>query len=287
MNVVDPIVRSPEFYFNSTTFSPFRTAPSSPIPFGEPFGYQYHYTSAPASPAQAAAIQSQITAWAHPNPDSRCRNDNGGDVFDFAFSPSRYNQPFVHRSPEITASGKLFEKGRVRQLRERRRNSVAANSLRNGRRKSRSLSPLRDVGLLAKSTSPSTTPVKCGLSRKWPRLKDLFLFRSASEGRVTGRGSKDPLQNYTILPSVSPVNKKRGGEDKKVGGGSGGGGQETVRRGNRPAVSAHEKHYTENRAAAEEQKRKTALPFQRHGLLGLTLIDFSPAIRGKNKVVAV
>ncbi|XP_020702538.1 uncharacterized protein LOC110114113 [Dendrobium catenatum] len=265
MEVVAPLARSPDFHFNNTIFSAHTSAPSSPFPFGDQFNYRYHYTSAPGSPAQAAAIYSQCSPCS--------RNDNGGDMFEFAFSPSNYR----HRlSPEITTADKLFEKGRIRPLQERGRSLLAPNSLSNGRRKSRSLSPLRNEGLLAKDRSPSANPVKCGLSRKWPRLKDLLLFRSASEGRATGRGSKDPLQKYTVLPSASLLNNKRAGEEKKTGGG------ETVRRGSRPPVSAHEKHYTANRAAAEERKRKTPLPFQRHGLL--SFVDLSPAIRGKNKV---
>ncbi|KAH0459967.1 hypothetical protein IEQ34_010630 [Dendrobium chrysotoxum] len=272
MEVVAPLARSPDFHFNNTIFSSYTSAPSSPIPFGDPFNYRYHYTSAPGSPAQAAAIYSQCTEWAYPTPSSGSCNDNGGDLFEFAFSPSNYRH---RRSPEITTADKLFAKGRIRPLQERGRSLLAPNSPSNGRKKSRSLSPSRNEGLLAKDTSPSANPVKCGLRKKWPRLKDLLLFRSASEGRATGRGSRDPLQKYSVLPSASLLNNKRAGEEKKTGGG------ETVRRGSRPPVSAHEKHYTANRAAAEEQKRKTPLPFQRHGLLGF--VDFSPAIRGKNK----
>ncbi|KAI0507591.1 hypothetical protein KFK09_013717 [Dendrobium nobile] len=273
MEVVAPLARSPDFHFNNTIFSNHTSAPSSPFPFGDQFNYRNHYTSAPGSPARAAAIYSQCSEWAYPTPSPRSRNDNGGDLFEFAFSPSNFRH---RRSPEITTADKLFEKGIIRPLQERGRSLLAPNSLSNGRRKSRSLSPLRNEGLLAKDTSPSANPVKSGLSRKWPRLKDLLLFRSASEGRSTGRGSKDPLQKYTVLPSASLLNNKRAGEEKNKGGG------ETVRRGSRPPVSAHEKHYTANRAAAEERKRKTPLPFQRHGLL--SFVDLSPAIRGKNKV---
>jgi len=48
----------------------------------------------------------------------------------------------------------------------------------------------------------------CGSgSRKW-RLKDLFLFRSASEGRASG--GKDPLLKYSMLKSGG------GGNDAQV-----------------------------------------------------------------------
>ncbi|XP_020583298.1 uncharacterized protein LOC110026633 [Phalaenopsis equestris] len=212
--------------------------------------HQYLYTSAPASPARASPIRS------YPTPNSPHRNDASGDVFQFPFSPIRFHPPTV------------------------RRNSFHKKSSRQGRRKTRSLSPLRDEEHLTKPTSPSANPVKCGLSGKWPKLRDLLLFRSASEGRVTGRVSKDPLKNYTVLPSVSAVSCDGAGDDKKAGSRGGGG---VVRRVRQPAVSAHEKLYKAKRAAAEEQKRKTPLPFQRHGLLGL--VDFRPVIGGKSKVV--
>ncbi|XP_020583297.1 uncharacterized protein LOC110026632 [Phalaenopsis equestris] len=211
--------------------------------------HRYLYTSAPASPAQASPI------WSYPTPNSPHRNDTSGDVFEFPFSPIRFHPQTV------------------------RRNSFPKKSSRDGGRKTISLSPLKDEEHLTKPTSPSANPVKCGLSGKWPKLRDLLLFRSASEGRVTGRVSKDPLKNYTVLPSVSAVSCDRAGEDKKAGSKGGGG---VVRRVRRPAVSAHEKHYTAKRAAAGEQRRKTPLPFQRHGLLGL--VDFRPVIRGKHKV---
>ncbi|WCJ33755.1 hypothetical protein M5689_015094 [Euphorbia peplus] len=95
--------------------------------------------------------------------------------------------------------------------------------------------------------------------KKW-KLKDLLLFRSASEGRAIG---KDQLNKYTVLSKRSEVlaedvkNSSFRSTDSSVGSSS-------RRRGR---VSAHELHYTANRAVAEEMKRKTVLPYK-HGLLG-------------------
>lgn len=150
------------------------------------------------------------------------------------------------------------------------------------RRGSRSLSPIRGAGdfhnSLASSTTPTTNSLtKGGGSKRW-RLKDLLLFRSASEGRVTGRGRKDPLRKYTmlsLLPSFS--NKRRSGrEDAKNSSSEETDKNGSIRRGSGSAVSAHENHYTMNRAATEELKKKTALPFHRHGLFGY--LSFNPAI---------
>ncbi|RZR82445.1 hypothetical protein BHM03_00008867 [Ensete ventricosum] len=113
----------------------------------------------------------------------------------------------------------------------------------------------------------SSASVKSGGSKKW-KLKDLFLFRSASEGRATGRGSKDHLRSYTVL---LPPSKLAGGSES-VGGGAA------------DPPSAHEMYYSPNRAASEELKRKkkkTALPYQYHGLFGC--LRFNPAIHSIQK----
>lgn len=155
------------------------------------------------------------------------------------------------------------------------------------RRESRSLSPLREE---ASHRTPVTSPptstsasasaaapsVKSSGSKKW-RLKDLLLFRSASEGRATGRRSKDPLWKYTML-SVS-FNKRRPSEDAKSSGSFRSmDSSSSMKRGSSgPAVSAHELHYTANRAASEEQKKKTPLPYHRNTLFGC--LHFNPAVR--------
>lgn len=85
-----------------------------------------------------------------------------------------------------------------------------------------------------------------GDRRKWS-FKDLLLFRSASEGRGT---SKDPFRKYS--PSFKP-----GGIAGRPGSGSS----------QRATESTHESHYRMKRAASEEMKRRTTLPYK-HGLLG-------------------
>ncbi|KAA8536172.1 hypothetical protein F0562_028650 [Nyssa sinensis] len=100
--------------------------------------------------------------------------------------------------------------------------------------------------------------------RKW-RLKDLLLFRSASEGRAT---SKDHLKKYALLKKTSEdVKNSSFRSTDSVGSVS-----SSRRRG---PVSAHELHYTVNRAVSEEMKKKTFLPYNR-GLLGC--LGFNPAV---------
>ncbi|KAI0498536.1 hypothetical protein KFK09_019424 [Dendrobium nobile] len=271
--------RSPEFHFTTASNTTF---PSSPPLFGEPFNYQRHFTSAPSSPTRAAAA-------IYPHFSS-----------DFSFSSGD--------TPEISTADKLFEKGKIRPLhhpppiaaasspqsgeRGRRKNSPASN-FGNRSRETRSLSPLRNHSFFiqnstftSSSSSATATAGVGGGNWKW-RLKDLLLFRSASEGRATGRGSRDPLRKYTLLSSFtsfSSKSKKKGEEeeDSKCGsfrstescGGS-------MRRAGGQPASAHEIHYTANRAAAGEKRKKTPLPYQRQGLF--SCLQFNPAIRSITK----
>ncbi|KAJ8766651.1 hypothetical protein K2173_001171 [Erythroxylum novogranatense] len=142
------------------------------------------------------------------------------------------------------------------------------------RKGSRSLSPLRVSDIVfednqdgtvstsnkitcTSTTATSNSSTKSSYShRKW-NLKDFLLFRSASEGRAT---SKDPLANYLVLSKKEALEDVRNSSFRSMDRlGS------SRRRG--PPVSAHEMHYTVNRAVSEGMKRRTYLPY-RQGLLG-------------------
>jgi len=156
---------------------------------------------------------------------------------------------------------------------------VSAASSRS-RRATRSLSPFRGGGGgggIKDDEDPSSPPSPrtsmtrgCGSgSKKW-RLKDLFLFRSASEGRATGGGSKDPLFKYTMLsPSTSFSHPQK----LKSGDGSA-----SMRKGRGSTASASDMLYATNRAAAEDMRRRTTtpLPFHRNSLFGY--LRSNPAI---------
>lgn len=161
--------------------------------------------------------------------------------------------------------------------RERKSSSSFAPNSDSIRKGSRSLSPLRvcdimfdpeengqnDKTVLASGNNNSKPSYAATFlsaisfsrgNRKW-KLKDL-LFRSASEGRSTG---KDPLTKYTALSKkelVEDVKNSSFRSTDSVG--------SSRKRG---PVSAHELHYQMNRAVSEERKRKTYLPYRR-GVLG-------------------
>ncbi|OIT35591.1 PREDICTED: uncharacterized protein LOC109243166 [Nicotiana attenuata] len=130
-------------------------------------------------------------------------------------------------------------------------------------KKTRSLSPFRASDLLFDSeskqenTSISSSSFSSMITlwyRKW-KLKDLFLFRSASEGRAS---NKDQLNKF--------LKKTRSKEDVETSSfrstGSSVGSSSVSSSLRRREVSAHELHYTLNRAFSEEMKRKTFLPYK-------------------------
>ncbi|KAL8522738.1 hypothetical protein ACS0TY_012905 [Phlomoides rotata] len=172
-------------------------------------------------------------------------------------------------------------------------------------RKARSMSPLRFSQYELKSAaanrendvkeheSNETTP-SCSASssrsssygrnsKKWIFLKDL-LHRSKSEGRTNSKEkfwsaisfspakekktSSSAFSPPVLSPSSSRDEKKGKTETKKEKKASAAARKPANgvwrRRG---ALSAHELHYTANRAQAEEMKKKTFLPY-RQGLLG-------------------
>ncbi|KAB2095012.1 hypothetical protein ES319_A01G005900v1 [Gossypium barbadense] len=96
-------------------------------------------------------------------------------------------------------------------------------------------------------------------NKKW-KLRDLLLFRSASEGRATN--IKEPLRKYSVLGKKEVEDVKHAPSSTTAS---------SKRR--TPPVSAHELHYTVNRAVAEEMRRKTFLPYKQ-GLLGC--LGFNP-----------
>lgn len=139
------------------------------------------------------------------------------------------------------------------------------------RRAARSLSPLRDTQYTWEEETEQPAPpphnhknpIACSAltsasvkgHKKW-RLKDLFLFRSASEGRAA---DKDPLKKHTAAMRLQSSFQAIEGPGSR----------------RRAPVSAHELHYTVNRAVSVDLKKKTFLPYKQ-GIIGL--LAFNPAV---------
>ncbi|KAK1358815.1 Serine carboxypeptidase-like 26 [Heracleum sosnowskyi] len=265
-----------EFVFDSASTSPYVSCPSSPQRLGN------HYFSAPTSPTRAAAFyrdhfleendnfatSSKIPfSWEEKKGGPILKNSRKNENIDFEFQ--LIGQLEV---PSISAADELFDGGKIRLLKpplpELQIDSPKTKNL---------VSPVEKIkqgdNTVFKETKPRDhdQPKKIKSSSSLERarsdlqnakhnksalawysklkLKDLLLFRSISEGHK---------EKYGMI-------RKRCNEDVKNSSfrSTESGGSVSSRR----RVSAHEWHYTANRAAAEEMRKRTFLPYKR-GLLG-------------------
>ncbi|XP_022844078.1 uncharacterized protein LOC111367439 [Olea europaea var. sylvestris] len=300
MEVVIPVNKM-DFDFNS----PHVSAPSTPKRFGE------FYCSAPTSPTHLAQFYRDFDDFSNraSGVTSRVPFGSPKNEGDFAFDIGEESS-----EKESLSAEELFDGGVIKHLKTPSRlqastgarikgdysprhkkeadpfaissqSATAEHSHRRGRerapaavlssssrRATRSLSPARDSDQNSRDQEEKkqqNTKILCSSSsskchRKW-RLKDFFLFRSASEGRAA---DKDPLRKYTAgfrksyEDAKNPNFRRMDSQDS---------GSNSSRRGK---VSAHELHYTTNRAVSEDLKKKTFLPYKQ-GILGR--LSFNPA----------
>ncbi|KAJ6335169.1 hypothetical protein OIU78_011916 [Salix suchowensis] len=100
------------------------------------------------------------------------------------------------------------------------------------------------------SVSSNSSSSSKSSSRKW-RLGNFLLFRSASEGHAH---DKDRLRKYSGL-----FRKREDGKETSFWSTDSSGSASSNRKG---PVSAHELHYTANKAVSENLKKKTFLPYK-------------------------
>ncbi|CDO97153.1 unnamed protein product [Coffea canephora] len=297
-----------DFNFDSTCTSPYISAPSSPQRFGT------FFFSAPTSPTRASSFYADFNNFSLHQDDHETSHESlSAFAFDFSGQlelsslsadelfdggkikplkpPPRLQSavadslsPKSPRSPKKKIKEALSPRHKMKDfdpfaaaLEQTQRTQKPPSIRQKG---TRSLSPFRVSDLLldhrennqqnAKNNSASSfsSSFSWFWYRKW-KLKDLLLFRSASEGRAT---SKDHLNKYSTL-------KKNNTEQEDVKNSSfrstdsvGSSVSSSKRRGQ---ASAHELHYTANRAVSEELKKKTFLPYKQ-GLLGC--LGFNPGI---------
>lgn len=283
------VIPTTDFHFNS---SPYSTEPSTPKRFGN------FYLSAPSSPTRFSDFYRDFD-WKEENPSTQNQSPSSKPSCEdeFAFDFHSESEKTILPAEELFESGKIRslkpprsrfsastentqkrteqERGRkgnpliektgkrTEQERGRERNPSLASS-NSARREARSQSPERvskypwedeeeQETKQTKQSSNSSLFSKIG-SRKW-RLKDFFLFRSASEGR-----------KYTAM-LFRKQEEVKSSSFRSIEGGS--------KRKGQGNVSAHELHYTVNRAVSEDLKRKTFLPYKQ-GILGR--LAFNPAV---------
>ncbi|CAN0878964.1 hypothetical protein LINGRAHAP2_LOCUS12759 [Linum grandiflorum] len=298
-----------EFNFDSSCSSPYLTAPSSPLPFGSTAAANSFF-SAPTSPTPAAAANRPSNSeFEFDFGGQLCRSSfsaadelfHCGKILplrsppdsEFATSPKKMREfDFEEESEDRGREWRIFTSCSSYNFDSDVNSSSAASSGRRGT--TRSLPPMRisdvmseqdddevEIGGKTKQSYAaaflSAMKVGGGRYKKW-KIRDFLLFRSASEGRAT---SSEQLMaaKYAVLSRRKSLPPSPAAED--VSGGKGSSFRSTTessfgssrRLRQSAAVSAHEMHYTVNRAAAEEMKRKTYLPYKQ-GLLGC--LGFNP-----------
>ncbi|RDX87120.1 hypothetical protein CR513_31449, partial [Mucuna pruriens] len=297
-----PPPSSMDFNFdNSNCSSPYMTAPSSPQRFGNNF-----FFSAPTSPTRTSnsSLFNPRHSSASTSSALNTTLEVGTEEDEFQFDFSAHLQ-----RPSLSAD-ELFLGGKIRPLKppsslpnkkEKRidKKSSSSSSLSEQKQHKRDrerassfstpstisagkgsgsndvsecddVSPGKDNNSKTSETVSSTGYASSFLSsisftkgyRKW-RLKDFLLFRSASEGRAS---DKDPFRKYAVLSKTTAHEDVRNLSFRSAESS----GSMSRRRG---PVSAHELHYTVNRAASVELKKKTPLPYKQ-GLLGC--LGFNP-----------
>ncbi|XP_009801010.1 protein gar2-like [Nicotiana sylvestris] len=304
---IEVMMPSPAVDFNvdSGCTTPYMSAPSSPPRVATLF------YSAPASPTRISSLYDEINF--DPIQDDDFAFDFSGQLERISFSaadelfdggkikplkpPPRFQYDGKHtdspKSPKKLFKEafsprhkkKDFDAAALQKQSQTEDNQNLENSSSSREKGTRSLSPFRVSDLLydqennqqnpkksasvssssSSSSSSSTSSVSSMISlwsKKW-KLKDLFLFRSSSEGRAS---SAEQLNKYELL-------KKSHQEDVKN---SSFRSTDSVRSRKKGPVSAHELHYTMNRAVSEEMKKKTYLPYKQ-GLLGC--LGFNASMR--------
>ncbi|KAL9324846.1 hypothetical protein ACSQ67_005491 [Phaseolus vulgaris] len=282
---------SMEFNFDSNCSSPYITAPSSPQRFGN------FFFSAPTSPTRRHSSAStpttpedefefDFTTHLHQRPSlSADELFLGGKIRPLKPSlPSPVPTSDKNKTPSqrtdrenpssLSSSSSLSQHRRIRE----RSLSFSTSSARSVRRETETETETNDVNSVSSpeknldkasetvSHSSFLSSISFGKGyRKW-RLKDFLLFRSASEGRAS---DKDPFRKYEVLSKTAAAAEDvRNLSFRSVESS----GSVSRRRG---PVSAHELHYTVNRAASVEMKKKTLLPYKQ-GLLGC--LGFNPGM---------
>ncbi|XP_073026279.1 uncharacterized protein [Primulina eburnea] len=208
-----------------------------------------------------------------PTPDSP---KSPKKMFRQPFSPRQRKKdsdlgPFA-AALEETRKQKFHESNYTRG-RERSNNS--SNSSQSRHKATRSLSPFRVSDLLFDpefNQEPTENPSSASAfssfwHKKW-KIKDLLLFRSASESHAT---DKEQMRKFSVLKKTDSIDVKNS-SFRSTDSSSG---SVSRRRKSGPPISAHELHYTVNRAVSEEMKKRTFLPYKQ-GLLGC--LGFQPSL---------
>lgn len=299
------------FEFNSARSSPFTSLPSTP----KPFNGEYYFSAPPSPSDLSQFYREFDSLFLADNNVEISSHVSGDDfAFDVSqeldkssvsaeelfdggmikpLKPPHISEtqtrnkkqetehPFVISTENNTRKSSATERKSRAKQRVSSNGSMPSSS---SRRETRSLSPMRisqyqweeEEEGEEKESSNSTCSVLTSSfsnkgSRKW-RFKDFFLFRSASEGRAS---DKDPLKKYTAAYKEGKNSSFKGNDSPISSSSSSSKAIVTTRGRKKGQVSAHELHYTVNRAVSSDLKKRTFLPYKQ-GILGQ--LAFNPAV---------
>lgn len=312
MEVMIPFNDKDNFDFNSGRSTPFTSSPSTPKPFNGDF--YFSAPSSPTHLSQfyrefeslfvgdvddKAEIANHVDEFAFDvSQELEIGSVSAEELFDGGMiKPSPVLQTQKKNRAGVSPKNKKVQeteysrKSSTTERESRGKQRDYSNGLSNSssRRSARSLSPRRtsqypwqeeeEEGEIKKQSSKSNSSM-CSIlssssskgSKKW-RFKDFFLFRSASEGRAS---DKDPLKKYTAAGYREGKNSSFKGNESSVSSSWSSSSKSIVStRTKKGKVSAHELHYTVNRALSSDLKKKTFLPYKQ-GILGQ--LAFNPAV---------
>ncbi|XP_055834124.1 uncharacterized protein LOC129902763 [Solanum dulcamara] len=311
MEVMVPFNDMDNFDFNSARSSPFTSPPLTP----KPFNGDFYFSAPPSPTHLSHFYREYESLFVADDADDKAEITSHVDEFAFDVSQELgigsvsaeelFDGGMIKPSPVLQTQKKnrvgfspknkkvqeteYSRKSSTKERESRGKQRVSSNGLSNSssRRSARSLSPMRisqypwddeEDGEIKKQSSKSNSSM-CSIlssssskgSKKW-RFKDFFLFRSASEGRAS---DKDPLKKYTAAGYREGKNASLKGNESSVSSPSSSKSSIVAARTKKGKVSAHELHYTVNRALSSDLKKKTFLPYKQ-GILGQ--LAFNPAV---------
>ncbi|EPS60492.1 hypothetical protein M569_14311, partial [Genlisea aurea] len=285
---------------NSACSTPFVSAPSSPT--NAPYGY---FFSAPASPMHYLLTKEKPKSPAMHREPVFQSSDSGSFEFEFSsrFSPTgKSGTGSMTSADELFFNGQIRPMklsvhlqrsqevaetyGEEGQAAAGARGRDPLRRCKYPRRQTRSMSPFRagpttcewresekaDPPAIAANATSSSSSRSSSSARnsnnKWMFLKEL-LRRSKSEGTATACNKEKlwPATSFSRSSSSSSSRDDKRPKPEAITKGRNSSANSVWRRRHRiPPPSAHELHYTANRAQAEEMRKKTFLPY-RQGLL--------------------
>ncbi|XP_076913668.1 uncharacterized protein LOC143572365 [Bidens hawaiensis] len=230
------------FNSNSSTHGGFHYTGSQSSPNGWPKSYWSEFEHLDDGANRACSLAAVPFAWEE-KPGVPKMVDRTADLFqdDFSFDVSCQLDNSSVPAEDLFCGGVIRttdpkqQENKITRERGRERGLQSSRS-----RRTRSLPPPRNP-MAPSSPAPS---FETG-SRKWSFI-NLLLFRSSSDGRAM---DSDPLKKYS-------ANFRKHDKDVRNSGSM-----------SRRLLSAHELHYSVNRAVSIDMKKKTYLPYKQ-GILG-------------------